>query len=264
VMLIAMLMSMVGTSAFALVDDDASIINGGVSIGGVQRPSNDSAYDGTRNDEGDDESTTVAPTGKTSAARVASEKNKANYTGKQDDYAGLTDSELDLVRDPDNAAFLKYIRDYVNEHESLSDEMTRVVQSALTIFGEEAIYGPSKSSENNSDDEGSEKSESLENDVELKTMKEELISKMTELDSLKAAYEAAYAQLDALDSEDEDYQAKYDELSITAEEANGAYLACADEVSELETAFYAAGGSLDDEESNISPVSVQSVIPDAE
>lgn len=290
VMLIAMLMSMVGTSAFALVDDDAGRNNGGVSIGGVQRPSNDSAYSGIRNDEGDDESTTVAPTGKTSAARVASEKNRANYEGKQDNYSGLTDSDLDLVKDPDNNAFLKYIRDYVNDHETLSDEMTKVVQSAVTIFGEEAVYGPSGSStgssgnDNNSDEDGNNSEEEnnsedgslSEEEARLEAMKEALMAKWDELDILRAASEAADAELDALSREmnknpnlafDAEYMAKLDELSTAADDAYDAYEACQAEADKMEEDFFAAGGSFESDKPSAfnddgpAPIIVQSVVP---
>ena len=275
VMLIAMLMSIMGTSAFALVDGDSSNSGGGVSIGGVQRPSNDSAYDGSKNEDGEDESTlTVSPTGKTSAARAATEKAKASYEGKQDDYSGLTDSELDLVKDPDNTAFLKYIRDYINEHDSLSDEMTQVVSSAVTIFGEEAVYGPSEDSSTEVNSDESEEIEEIESNEELEAMKEALMAKWDELNNLQAASEAAYNAWDALNNEmnddpelasDEENQARLSELATASDNAYSEYEACKAEADAMEEKFYAAGGSFDENADDEEPgISVQTIIDEDE
>ena len=240
VMLMAMLLSIMSTGAFALVDGDDSGSSGGITIGASQRPSNDSAYTGDKNEDGDDTSTTtVAPTGKTSAARVASEK-AATYQGKQDDYAGLTDSELDLVKDEDNMAFLTYVRDYVNDNPTLSDEMTAVVETAVTIFGDEAIYGPDETtaSYNAAEDEESEE----DSDTSSAELEAQLAAKQAELAELEAAAYAAQDaciayqnefNADASLAEDADAQAKLDELTNAMNAAWDAYDACAAEVDAL-------------------------------
>ena len=239
VMLVAMLMSIMSTGAFALVDSDADVSNGGVTIGGVQRPSNDSAYDGSKNSDGEDSSvTTVAPTEKVSAARVAAGSG-ATYKGKADNYDGLDNSDLDLVKE--NNAFLKYIRDYVNEHKTLSNEMTEMVQSAVTIFGEEAIYGTgSSTSANDSGNTGdSSNTGDSGNTGDSESGEPETLEQLKE--KKDAAYEVylapcdAYKILDELDEEDPEFETKLDEAKTAFTSAQDAYYAAYD-------AWDAAGG----------------------
>lgn len=130
VMLIAMVFSMMTSGAYAIVSDGAGGNVGSISpvvIGAPERPTDDSPFDG-------DNEPDAPATGRdvSEEAEKAKEEEK-KYEGMAESYAGIIDSAYALVLE--NVDFLKYVRD----NKDVID--TATLQTAVDLFGEEAVYG---------------------------------------------------------------------------------------------------------------------------
>ena len=157
VLLVAMLFSLMASSASAIVSDDTANVNGGggivlggggnvsvnsggsLVIGGDQRPEDDTPFTGVHIDEETRErarsqAITEAKMSNAASAEEYALAAAAKYMKKADgDYSGIVDSEYDLVQE--NEDFLMYIRDHLDT----IDEAT--LQTAVDLFGDEAVYG---------------------------------------------------------------------------------------------------------------------------
>ena len=225
VLLVSMLFSMMAVSASAIVSDTPAGNGGGIVlggggnaavnpggsliIGGDQRPEDDTPFTGVRTDDvnGNSSNNTASYSEKLAAARAANgtadvelyaQEAAAKYMKKADgDYSGIVDSEYTLVQE--NQDFLMYVRDNIDS----IDQAT--LQTALDLFGEEAVYGNG----------------SGEIDEEAVEERKEEIS--TEQNTLSAQIDALAAQMDEFEAgfeddtylDDPDYQAllsQYDAL----------------------------------------------------
>ena len=154
VLLVAMLFSLMASSASAIVSDDTANVNGGggivlggggnvsvnsggsLVIGGDERPEDDSPFAGTRAEELPNYNEKISGYKVQNAANAEAyaQEAAAKYMKKADgDYSGIIDSEYTLVQE--NEDFLMYVRDNL---ESIDEE---TLQTALNLFGDSAVYG---------------------------------------------------------------------------------------------------------------------------
>lgn len=229
VLLVSMLFSMMAVSASAIVSDtpagngggivlggggNASVNSGGsLIIGGDQRPEDDSPFTGTRVEELPDYNSQIekarATNSSTDVATYAQEA-AAKYMKKADgDYSGIIDSEYTLVQE--NEDFLMYVRDNL---ESIDDA---TLQTAVDLFGDEAVYGTSAGEI----DEQAVEERKEEISSEQSTLSSQIDTLAAQLDEFEAGYEddsyqdnadyqALLAQYDALVSQFNNLQAEND------------------------------------------------------
>ena len=237
VLLVSMLFSMMAVSASAIVSDtpagngggivlggggNAAVNSGGsLIIGGDQRPEDDTPFTGVRTDDvnGNSSNNTASYSEKLAAARAANgtadvelyaQEAAAKYMKKADgDYSGIVDSEYTLVQE--NQDFLMYVRDNIDS----IDQAT--LQTALDLFGEEAVYG------NGSGEVDEEAVEERKEEIsaEQNILSDQIDALAAQMDEFEAGfeddsylddpdYQALLSQYDALVNQFNDLQAEND------------------------------------------------------
>ncbi len=209
-LLLTMLFGMMATGASAIVNDGSTqsggIVIGGSSgsedvfindsgnlvIGAEMRPEDDSPYTGARIEDSPSydsqkAAAAAAASGSSSdiqakiAAAAAEEAQK--YLGKADgDYSGIVDSEYSLVQA--NQDFLRYIRD------NLETIDTATLQTALDLFGEEAVYGPDTAEV----DEEAAKADLAEVEARIAEIEAEFLATTTDVSEVSEVEAAAAAE----------------------------------------------------------------------